>query len=168
MTKDGRIQDDALGGRASYLGHLEVEIPLGSGAKDAGFKPSVFVDAGSVFGLKRPITEDIPDANDARLQRPVLDASGNKQCIATTTGATPTTIPSSGVCPSGTSIYQIAVASPFKEVYYGNSWKPRVSVGFGVSWNSPFGPLRIDIAKALVKQKGDDTKLFSFNVGTQF
>ena len=30
------------------------------------------------------------------------------------------------------------------------------------------GPLRIDIAKALLKQKGDDTKLFSFNVGTQF
>jgi outer membrane protein insertion porin family len=28
--------------------------------------------------------------------------------------------------------------------------------------------LRIDLAKALMHQKGDDTKLFSFNVGTQF
>jgi outer membrane protein insertion porin family len=37
-----------------------------------------------------------------------------------------------------------------------------------VNWVSPFGPLRIDLAKAILKQEGDDTKLFSFNVGTQF
>ena len=46
--------------------------------------------------------------------------------------------------------------------------KPRLSIGIGVNWVSPFGPLRIDIAKALLKQDGDETKLFSFNVGTQF
>lgn len=56
----------------------------------------------------------------------------------------------------------------FKEFYLGDTWKPRVAVGFGINWNSPFGPFRIDIAKALVKQEGDDTKLFQFNVGTQF
>jgi outer membrane protein insertion porin family len=56
----------------------------------------------------------------------------------------------------------------FKEVFLGNSAKPRLSIGIGVNWTSPFGPLRIDLAKALLKQKGDDTKLFSFNVGTQF
>ena len=50
----------------------------------------------------------------------------------------------------------------------GNTAKPRVSVGFGVNWNSPFGPFRIDIAKALVKAEGDDTKFFTFNVGTAF
>jgi outer membrane protein insertion porin family len=43
-----------------------------------------------------------------------------------------------------------------------------VSIGVGVNWNSPFGPLRIDLAKALIKQKGDDTKLVTFNVGGQF
>jgi outer membrane protein insertion porin family len=43
-----------------------------------------------------------------------------------------------------------------------------VSVGIGVNWNSPFGPLRIDLAKAIVKQPGDDPKLITFNVGTQF
>ena len=46
--------------------------------------------------------------------------------------------------------------------------KPRLSIGIGVNWVSPFGPLRLDLAKALLKQKGDDTKLFTFNVGTQF
>jgi outer membrane protein insertion porin family len=56
----------------------------------------------------------------------------------------------------------------FEERFLGDSWKPRLSVGFGVNWNSPFGPFRIDIARALLKQEGDDTKLFTFNVGTQF
>jgi outer membrane protein insertion porin family len=60
------------------------------------------------------------------------------------------------------------VTPGFKEFYLGDTWKPRVSVGIGVNWNSPFGPFRIDVAKALVKQEGDDTKLFQFNVGTQF
>ena len=46
--------------------------------------------------------------------------------------------------------------------------KPRVAIGIGVNWISPFGPLRLDLAKAIVKQRGDETKLFSFNVGTQF
>jgi outer membrane protein insertion porin family len=59
-------------------------------------------------------------------------------------------------------------ALQFEERFFGDSWKPRVSVGVGVNWNSPFGPFRIDLAKALVKEPGDDTKLFTFNVGTQF
>ena len=56
----------------------------------------------------------------------------------------------------------------FQEVFLGNSPKPRLSIGIGVNWVSPFGPLRLDLAKALLKQEGDDTKLFSFNVGTSF
>ncbi len=178
FTKNGKLQDDALGGRAYYMGHLEMQIPIGSGAREAGFKPSIFADAGSVFGTKRPglINGDgtvLP--TDPQLLRPVLDANGGKQCSTSTTtsGSTTTTItpiPASGMCAAGSSLYtsQILGGSGFQEVYYGGTWKPRLSVGFGVSWNSPFGPLRIDIAKALIKQKGDETKLFSFNVGTQF
>ena len=41
--------DDALGGRYYYLGHAELEIPLGSGAKELGLRPSIFIDAGSVL-----------------------------------------------------------------------------------------------------------------------
>jgi len=54
------------------------------------------------------------------------------------------------------------------EVFSGNSAKPRLSVGAGVSWNSPFGPFRFDVAKALLKQPGDNIQVFQFNVGTQF
>jgi outer membrane protein insertion porin family len=56
----------------------------------------------------------------------------------------------------------------FQEVFFGDSPSPRVSVGIGVSWNSPFGPFRFDLARALLTQPGDDTQLFQFNVGTQF
>jgi outer membrane protein insertion porin family len=52
--------------------------------------------------------------------------------------------------------------------YLGDTWKPRAAVGIGVSWNSPFGPFRIDFAKPLLTREGDDTKTFIFNVGTQF
>lgn len=56
----------------------------------------------------------------------------------------------------------------FEEVFLGNSPAPRVSVGIGVSWNSPFGPFRFDVAQVLRQQPGDDTQVFQFNVGTQF
>jgi len=171
MTKDGRLQDDALGGRADYLGHIELQIPLGEGAKQAGFKPSIFMDAGSVFGVKAPQLDNGETApNSPALIRPITDANGLNQCQTTNTTTNTTTlssIPKGSICPSGTTLYANNIPA-YQEVYYGGNWKPRVSVGFGVSWNSPFGPLRIDIAKALVKQKGDETKLFSFNVGTQF
>jgi outer membrane protein insertion porin family len=58
--------------------------------------------------------------------------------------------------------------APFREEFFGNTPKPRVSIGIGVNWNSPFGPFRIDFAKNLLKVDGDDTKSFTFNVGTQF
>jgi outer membrane protein insertion porin family len=50
----------------------------------------------------------------------------------------------------------------------GNTSKPRMAAGIGVSWNSPFGPFRIDISKPLNKQPGDITETFQFNVGTSF
>jgi outer membrane protein insertion porin family len=49
-----------------------------------------------------------------------------------------------------------------------DSRAPRVAAGFGVLWASPFGPIRIDIAKALVKQDVDRTQIFQFSFGTRF
>ncbi len=50
----------------------------------------------------------------------------------------------------------------------GNSPAPRISVGIGFSWQSPFGPFRIDLSKQLKKQLGDRTQTLQFNVGTTF
>lgn len=163
------LADDAIGGRAYYLGHIEMQIPLGSGARELGLRPSVFVDVGSVFGVKRPPLFDFPPG-DPRLSRDILNAQGQAQCTVppTTTGGTSTLIPRpAGGCPAGSTPY-VSTSPAFRELFLGDTPKPRVSVGFGVNWNSPFGPFRIDVAKALVKQRGDDTQLVTFNVGTQF
>ena len=61
-----------------------------------------------------------------------------------------------------------ANAPGINEVVLGDTPTPRVSVGVGVSWNSPFGPFRIDLGKALKKVEGDETEFFQFNIGTQF
>jgi len=44
---------------------------------------------------------------------------------------------------------------------------PRLSVGVGLSWQSPFGPIRIDIGQALVKQSFDKREVFRFSFGSQ-
>jgi outer membrane protein insertion porin family len=48
----------------------------------------------------------------------------------------------------------------------GMAW--RVSTGVSLLWNSPFGPLRLDYAIPVIKQKGDDVQNFNFGVSTQF
>lgn len=45
---------------------------------------------------------------------------------------------------------------------------PRVAVGTGVSWNSPFGPLVLDLGFAVNKEEFDETEILSFSFGTQF
>lgn len=150
-----QIQDDALGGRAYYLARGEIEIPLGTGVRELGIRPSIFVDAGAVFSLKDPTI-----ANGG-LNNAVTFAS----CTNPATGVT-RSIPNVTNCPTGQTL--LGVSPGFREEFLGDSPKPRVSVGVGVNWNSPFGPFRIDVARALLKEPGDDTKLFTFNVGTQF
>ena len=46
--------------------------------------------------------------------------------------------------------------------------KLRVSTGPGVSWDSPFGPLRVDLGFPILKEEDDKTELISFSFGTQF
>ena len=99
-------------------------------------------------------------------QVPLTDAVAPGQFTTCSVGYSAT---AGGAC-SGTSINSVynITTDPFVERFLGNSPRPRVSVGIGANWNSPFGPLRLDLAYALTKVEGDDDKLFSFNVGTSF
>jgi len=45
---------------------------------------------------------------------------------------------------------------------------PRLAVGVGVMWASPFGPIRIDFAHALAKEDADLTENVRFSFGTRF
>jgi len=170
--------DDSLGGRAYYFGKLDLQIPLGSGAKELGLRPSLFANIGSVFGVKQPLptatfTDTTGDGIVDPIFREVRGSDGSRICVSTDGVSPGGSIPSSApeqrcdIAFPGTTTYGSSIA-PFSEEFLGNTWKPRIAVGIGVNWNSPFGPFRIDISKALVTFKGDDPKLFSFNVGTQF
>jgi outer membrane protein insertion porin family len=44
----------------------------------------------------------------------------------------------------------------------------RASAGFGFIWNSPLGPLRLDIAEPFLKQPYDNTQLLRFGASTRF
>jgi outer membrane protein insertion porin family len=58
------------------------------------------------------------------------------------------------------------ISDPFPSLT--DSGSIRVSVGVGVAWRSPFGPIRVDLSKAIVKEDYDKTELFRFNFGTRF
>ena len=157
------VTDDALGGNAYYLARAELEIPLGSGAREMGLRPSIFIDAGSVFSLTAPTLADEPDGYFI----PTRNSDGAALCQQTVDDVTTQVVCPSGSLPDGVTALGTSI-SAFKEVYVGNTAKPRVAIGFGVDWNSPFGPFRINMPYPLLKYEGDDTKTFSFNVGTQF
>ena len=57
--------------------------------------------------------------------------------------------------------------------FAGEDYKPslsnmRYSVGLGLSWITPIGPLTFAIAQPLSKKEGDDTQMFQFSLGQGF
>lgn len=44
----------------------------------------------------------------------------------------------------------------------------RMSVGGGLTWRSPFGPLAVDFAVPVVQEEYDETEFFRLSVGTRF
>ena len=45
---------------------------------------------------------------------------------------------------------------------------PRLSIGAGINFRSPLGPIRLDFARALIKEDFDQTESFRFSFGTRF
>src|SRR5690606_14273649 len=152
----------------------ELEIPLGSGARELGLRPSIFVDAGAVWGVKRPTLDDTtvngtfvpqkdPSGNPLFTQ---IDAAELQDGVCTPTQTSQVTNPldpNPPTCQTANQNSALGQSFAFKEFFVGDTWKPRIAIGIGVNWNSPFGPFRIDFAKVLLKQEGDDTKAFTFN-----
>jgi len=50
----------------------------------------------------------------------------------------------------------------------GSSMDWRASVGLGITWASPFGPLRVYYAEPVVKENFDEVKKFGFGASTRF
>ena len=167
FTERRQFRDDAIGGRNYYLGRAELEIPLGSGARELGLRPSIWADVGALWGVETPLLTVNPAGTQIRnedgeliFSTPPVGGSCNSF------DRTPTTDPTQ---PDGTpNCREIQGGTNIRELFLGNSPSPRITAGIGVNWNSPFGPFRIDFAQTIRKVEGDDERRFTFNVGTQF
>jgi outer membrane protein insertion porin family len=159
VTERRQVRDDAIGGRNYYLGRAEIEIPLGTGARELGLRPSIWADVGALWGVEAPVLTVNP-AGD-----PITNENG--QPLYQIPGTNDVTI--NPTQPDGS--LNVRLAQPgtnIRELFLGNSASPRITAGIGVNWNSPFGPFRIDFAQTIRKVEGDDERRFTFNVGTQF
>ncbi len=173
VTERNQTRDDAIGGRNYYLGRAELEIPLGSGARELGLRPSIWADIGALWGVETPVLQDNPNGIQERDANgnPIfftrrLDENGQPVLIGDQPVFDRTTNP---LAPDGTpNGPSIRPGSEIRETFLGNSPSPRITAGIGVNWNSPFGPFRIDFAQTIRKVEGDDERRFTFNVGTQF
>jgi outer membrane protein insertion porin family len=159
VTERRQVRDDAIGGRNYYLGRAELEIPLGSGARELGLRPSIWADVGALWGVETPVLTVNPSGTQLRNEdgQPLFQVPGTGDI--TTEATRPDGSPNIRLIQPGTNI---------RELFLGNSPSPRVTAGIGVNWNSPFGPFRIDFAQSIRKVEGDDERRFTFNVGTQF
>ena len=53
-------------------------------------------------------------------------------------------------------------------VNLGDTGSLRASLGIGMSWDSPFGPVQLDYARPIRSEDFDEKEFFSFGVGTFF
>jgi outer membrane protein insertion porin family len=58
--------------------------------------------------------------------------------------------------------------APAGSIIKGSDAALRASVGVGILWKSPLGPVRFDLAEAILKESYDKTELFRFSIGTRF
>jgi outer membrane protein insertion porin family len=59
-------------------------------------------------------------------------------------------------------------SAPAGAIIKGDDAALRASVGVGILWKSPLGPVRFDLAEAILKESEDKTELFRFSIGTRF
>lgn len=133
----------SVGGTAMYIGRAELFFPLGDAALESGINASAFIDAGSLWR-----------ANEDDLEKCTFNQADVDSYQASIADLGPDD-------PQPVFPHQLNCVA-------GDSISPRVAVGIGFSWQSPFGPFRIDLAKTLKKQLGDRSQTLQFNVGTTF
>ncbi|MEH2542670.1 MULTISPECIES: outer membrane protein assembly factor BamA [unclassified Bradyrhizobium] len=131
---------DALGGTKYWGASFELQMPFWFLPKEVGLKGSVYADAGGLFDYKGPTSW----AATGEVNLP--------GCIPPTQ-ATATTPASAGTCTG---------------LQFDNGNVVRTSVGVGLIWASPFGPLRFDYAVPLTKGQFDRVQEFKFGGGTSF
>jgi outer membrane protein insertion porin family len=130
---------DALGGTKYWGASLELQMPFWFLPKEVGLKGAVYADAGGLYDYQGPTSwTGLTGTNEINLP-----------------GCIPSTVhpPTSGTCTG---------------LIFDDSRVIRSSIGVGLIWASPFGPLRFDYAVPLTKGQFDRVQQFRFGGGTSF
>jgi len=143
FSRSGKPRGQAIGAKAYAIGTAEILLPLPL-PEEYGIRAALFSDFGSV-GLVDESTKVINDDPAFAFEVPLRDEDGN---VVTDD--------------SGAAIID-RVLAPVQD-----DFALRVSAGVSVSWDSPFGPIRFDIARVLRKEVYDQTEGFRFSAGTNF
>jgi outer membrane protein insertion porin family len=129
---------DALGGTKYWGASVEVQMPFWFLPKEVGLKGAVYADAGGLWDYQGP-TNNFGTAE--------VNVPG---CVPPTNFPQ---VPSPGTCLG---------------LQFNGANVVRTSVGVGLVWASPFGPLRFDYAIPLTKGANDRVQEFRFGGGTSF
>jgi len=130
---------DALGGTKYWGASFELQMPFWFLPKEVGLKGSVYADAGGLYDYQGPTGwAATGEVNLPGCQKPSL----------------PGVVPiNPGTCTG---------------LVFDDSQVVRTSVGVGLIWASPFGPLRFDYAVPITKGQFDRVQQFKFGGGTSF
>jgi outer membrane protein insertion porin family len=131
---------DALGGTQYWGASLEFQMPFWFLPKELGLKGAVYADAGWLGDYKGPT--DWAFTGEVN---------------------TPGCIP-----PTNNGLASPAAPGTCLGLQYAQQNVVRSSVGMGLIWASPFGPLRFDYAIPITKGKYDVVQQFKFGGGTSF
>ncbi|HZR88905.1 MAG TPA: outer membrane protein assembly factor BamA [Bradyrhizobium sp.] len=136
---------DAIGGTKYWGASFELQMPFWFLPKEVGLKGAVYADAGGLYDYQGPTTW----AFTGETTTPATQKGGTGGCV----GPTQPPAYSAGTCTG---------------LVYDDSKVIRTSVGVGLIWASPFGPLRFDYAVPLTKGQFDRVQQFKFGGGTSF
>jgi outer membrane protein insertion porin family len=131
---------DAIGGTQYWGASLEFQMPFWFLPKEIGLKGAVYADAGWLGDYKGPTDWALTgEVNTPGCIRPINNGFGSPAFSGTCLG-----------------------------LQYDPQNVVRSSVGVGLIWQSPFGPLRFDYAIPLTKGPHDVVQQFKFGGGTSF
>ena len=130
---------DALGGTKYWGASFELQMPFWFLPKEIGLKGALYADAGGLTDYQGPTSW----AATGEVNTPGCIPPVNNPKLA----------PAPGTCLG---------------LQYDNSNIVRSSVGVGLIWQSPFGPLRFDYAVPITKGPHDWVQQFMFGGGTSF
>jgi outer membrane protein insertion porin family len=130
---------DSLGGTKYWGASLEFQMPFWFLPREVGLKGAVYADAGGLYDYQGPTTWAFTGETTT---------TRNSNCIPSTINP--------------------ATAGTCTGLVYDNGNVVRSSVGVGLIWASPFGPLRFDYAVPLTKGQFDRVQQFRFGGGTTF